>query len=71
MNMKIKLAACILFGAVYFCALVVAAASKDRTDKETKNASTIDQATLEAWSAPFRGWHYYPDPIIPEVASTK
>ncbi len=66
MNMKIKLAACILFGAVYFCAFVVAAASKDRTDKETKNASTIDQATLEAWSAPFRGWHYYPDPIIPE-----
>lgn len=25
----------------------------------------LDKATLDRWSAPFRGWHYYPDPIIP------
>lgn len=25
----------------------------------------IDQPTLDAWSAPYRGWHYYPDPVIP------
>jgi predicted GH43/DUF377 family glycosyl hydrolase len=24
-----------------------------------------DQETLDAWAAPYRGWHYYPDPIIP------
>ncbi len=25
----------------------------------------IDQATMDKWSAPYRGWHYYPDPVIP------
>ena len=25
----------------------------------------IDRATLDAWSAPYRGWHYHPDPVIP------
>jgi alpha-L-fucosidase len=29
------------------------------------NAGKIDQATLDAWSAPYRGWHYYAEPIIP------
>jgi beta-xylosidase len=24
-----------------------------------------DQETLDAWAAPYRDWHYYPDPIIP------
>lgn len=30
-----------------------------------ERAGEIDQATLDAWSAPYRGWHYYADPIIP------
>jgi len=25
----------------------------------------IDSATLDKWSAPYRGWHYYPTPVIP------
>ena len=25
----------------------------------------LGRATLDAWSAPYRGWHYYPEPIIP------
>jgi hypothetical protein len=25
----------------------------------------LDRATLDQWSAPYRGWHYWPDPIIP------
>jgi hypothetical protein len=25
----------------------------------------IDRETLDRWSAPYRGWHYWPDPIIP------
>jgi len=29
------------------------------------NAGQIDQATLDAWSAPYRGWHYYAEPVIP------
>jgi len=27
--------------------------------------ATIDRPTLDRWSAPYRGWHYWPDPIIP------
>ncbi len=29
------------------------------------NKWEIDRAMLDIWSAPFRGWHYYSDPIIP------
>jgi hypothetical protein len=25
----------------------------------------IDRATLDAWSAPYRGWHYYPEAVVP------
>ena len=25
----------------------------------------IDRKTLDRWSAPYRGWHYWPEPIIP------
>jgi hypothetical protein len=27
-------------------------------------AAAIDQATLDQWSAPFRGWHYWPEHVI-------
>jgi beta-xylosidase len=33
---------------------------------ESPASADIDQATLDAWSAPFRGWHYRPDHVIPE-----
>lgn len=29
------------------------------------NKLEIDQQTLDAWSAPYRGWHYYTTPVIP------
>ncbi len=35
-----------------------AAAADDNT--------AIDQATLDRWSAPYRGWHYHPTHVIPE-----
>ena len=31
-------------------------------DAEVKD---IDRATLDKWSAPYRGWHYQPDHVIP------
>ena len=34
-----------------------------KTDGSQKNK--IDQATLDLWSAPYRGWHYDPEPVIP------
>jgi hypothetical protein len=33
--------------------------------EERDKAASIDQATLDAWSAPYRGWHYWAEPIIP------
>ena len=28
-------------------------------------SEAIDRATLDRWSAPYRGWHYWPDHVIP------
>ena len=25
----------------------------------------IDRQTLDEWAAPYRGWHYWPEPVIP------
>ncbi len=34
-------------------------------------STTIDDQTLKNWSAPFRGWHYYPDHVIPAKPDIK
>ena len=31
----------------------------------------IDTATVKKWSAPYRGWHYYPDHVIPAQPNVK
>jgi sucrose-6-phosphate hydrolase SacC (GH32 family) len=28
-------------------------------------SAEIDRVTLDAWSAPYRNWHYYPDHVLP------
>ncbi|MDR2763723.1 MAG: hypothetical protein LBB90_01680 [Tannerella sp.] len=30
-----------------------------------ESAQAIDAETMQQWSAPYRGWTYYPDPVIP------
>src|SRR5689334_4917965 len=35
------------------------------TGKATGGDSVIDQSTLDAWSAPYRNWHYWPEHVIP------
>ena len=32
---------------------------------ETAATADIDRETLDKWSAPYRGWHYWPDHVIP------
>ena len=32
---------------------------------ETTATPDIDRETLDAWAVPYRGWHYYPDHVIP------
>lgn len=31
----------------------------------------IDKKTIQQWSAPFRGWHYQPDHVIPAKPNIK
>src|SRR5512136_2838704 len=42
-----------------------AAKSEANPVRPAESTGPVDRATLDAWTAPFRGWHYYPDPIIP------
>jgi hypothetical protein len=30
-----------------------------------ESTASIDKETVAQWGKPYRGWHYYPDPIIP------
>jgi hypothetical protein len=32
---------------------------------QAETPTEIDSVTLDAWSAPYRGWHYWPEPVIP------
>ena len=38
---------------------------QENNKKDSDISAKIDQATLDLWSAPYRGWHYYSDPVIP------
>ena len=65
--MRLKLAITYL---IFTCILSVQAQHPDDVDADYKvhgveSTGQIDQATLDAWSAPYRGWHYHADPIIP------
>ncbi|MCA9440181.1 MAG: hypothetical protein KC964_05185 [Candidatus Omnitrophica bacterium] len=44
--------------------LLVAASSPAQEDAVPANAA-IDQQTLDRWTEPYRGWHYWPDHVIP------
>jgi predicted GH43/DUF377 family glycosyl hydrolase len=45
--------------------LTVILAISQLSCRSNKHTQQIDMATLDKWSAPFRGWHYYAEPIIP------
>ena len=30
-----------------------------------RGETTVDQATLDQWSAPYRGWTYWPEHVVP------
>ncbi|MCA9416018.1 MAG: hypothetical protein KC917_07100, partial [Candidatus Omnitrophica bacterium] len=44
--------------------LFVAASSPAQEDAVPANEA-IDQQTLDRWAEPYRGWHYWPDHVIP------
>ena len=50
--------------------LIIQAQQQTHSRKEgnagvTDETSKIDRATLDTWSAPYRGWNYYSEPVIP------
>ncbi|MDR1923800.1 MAG: hypothetical protein LBQ66_05445 [Planctomycetaceae bacterium] len=44
---------------IVFAMLPIVAAAQEKTPQP------IDEATMKAWSEPYRGWKYHPTPIIP------
>jgi predicted GH43/DUF377 family glycosyl hydrolase len=39
--------------------------------QNAENSTTIDAETLKRWSAPYRGWHYHRDHVIPAKPNIK
>lgn len=35
------------------------------TDRSDGGHAAIDEETIREWTEPFRGWHYYPDYVVP------
>lgn len=52
----------VVFG-TSLCLLVASAVAVD-TGINTGATPPIDRATLDEWSAPYRGWHYWPEHVI-------
>jgi predicted GH43/DUF377 family glycosyl hydrolase len=46
-----------------FSALLILSLSITLSAQESPDP--IDAAAMAKWSAPYRGWHYYPNPVIP------
>ena len=44
---------------------------KTLSAQDTGESMIINTETVKQWSAPYRGWHYYPDHVIPEKPDIK
>ena len=51
--------------------LSIAAACASRSALGADDSTTIDAERVKKWSAPYRGWHYYPDHVIPPRPNIK
>jgi len=67
----------LLFIVIVLGPRVVAQTAVDRdpvrpdTDQDSQDALVIDMDTVKQWSMPYRGWHYYPDHVIPAEPNIK
>lgn len=46
-------------------AVLALVASAVGATAETPPSDELDRATIDRWSAPYRGWHHYPEYVIP------
>jgi len=44
---------------------------QEKQEPGMNTSTNIDTKTLAAWSAPYRGWHYYPEHVIPALPEIK
>ena len=51
--------------ALYALFLIALLCACDALGGQDAAAQAIDRATLDRWAAPYRGWHYWPDHVIP------
>ena len=65
MKLTTRLLACMIMISIQVYAQQSATSLHENSSKSSADKAKIDRATIDAWSAPFRGWHYYADPIIP------
>ncbi len=52
-------------------ALSIALACEPLPTQSAEKSMTTDERTIKQWSAPYRGWHYYPDHVIPAKPNIK
>jgi hypothetical protein len=61
---KTALAICMIISCMLIHANGSGNSNKKNAAKNPDATATIDPATLDAWAAPYRGWHYYGYPVI-------
>ncbi|HQH71920.1 MAG TPA: hypothetical protein PK360_07560, partial [bacterium] len=47
------------------CGMLLLLAGGLALSSETPRETGINRETLDRWAAPYRGWHYYPEHVIP------
>jgi predicted GH43/DUF377 family glycosyl hydrolase len=66
---KLLAATCSLVLAVSLQVISIPVDAAEATNAAAPASPVIDAETLRAWSAPFRGWHYWPTHVIPDCPS--
>jgi len=51
--------------------LAISAMLTSASARGTQESETVDADTAKLWSKPYRGWHYYPDHVIPAKPNIK
>ncbi len=59
------------FTIIMRCVLAISVLPTSAPASGAGGSATIDLGTVRQWSAPFRGWHYHPDHVIPEKPNIK
>lgn len=65
LKLTIRLIACMLLISLQLNAKRSDKVLPGNTTKGSNGTAKIDRVTMDSWSAPYRGWHYFAKPVIP------